>query len=204
VLVSGTGLSQDISVELPARSAFSASATTIPRAAADEFYLFLRYCPSSEEVVHDAFTLRSGTATLKIPLVAKSKVVRDDLAPPSDYYDSAIGMQAAQLKTALYNIIKGHKETSYANAWQMFGVYDVRPECDGSMAYRSVWDIYTDRPGCLPDNSLCTPGFVNPPGSPCAGFKVLRLGADQTTSGSSGSEEGKFYEREHSFPKSWW
>ncbi len=86
----------------------------------------------------------------------------------SDYYREASGQQGAGLKTALYNIITGHTERSYANLWDDFTNTDVRE--DGK-----VWDMYS---------SVTDFTFVN---DQCGNY----------------SGEGDCYNREHSFPKSW-
>ncbi|MCK5029165.1 MAG: endonuclease [Bacteroidales bacterium] len=89
---------------------------------------------------------------------------------PDGYYDTADGKEGYELKTALYNIIKGHTSVSYTpGVWNAFYTTDVR--ADGK-----VWDTYSD----------CN----------------FTLGDDQD-SGSGGSSECEFYNREHSFPKSW-
>ncbi len=56
---------------------------------------------------------------------------------PQGYYDAAIGKTGAELKTALYNIIKGHTAISYTGLWTAFQTTDKRP--DGK-----VWDMYSN------------------------------------------------------------
>lgn len=93
---------------------------------------------------------------------------------PSDYYVSASGQKAAALKTALYNIIKDHTELSYADLWTAFYKTDVRSD-------DKVWDIYSDIPNGTPQY-------------------LYSFGDNQC---GSYSEEGDCYNREHSFPRSW-
>jgi len=96
---------------------------------------------------------------------------------PAGYYDGANGKTGAELKTALYNIIKcnyenpseDHTELSYSALWTAFQYTDKRS--DGK-----VWDMY----------SSCNFTFVT----------------DQDN-GSGGANECEKYNREHSFPKSW-
>ena len=57
--------------------------------------------------------------------------------PPSGYYNTASGKTGAQLKTALYNIIKGHTVISYDNLYNAYKTTDDKP--DGS-----VWDMYSN------------------------------------------------------------
>nr|WP_319400622.1 endonuclease [uncultured Carboxylicivirga sp.] len=93
---------------------------------------------------------------------------------PTGYYSSAEGKSGYELKTALFNIIKGHTEQSYNSLWTHFKTTDKK--ADGT-----VWDMYSDVPG----------------GSPSY---VYTFGNDQC---GQYSGEGSCYNREHSFPKSW-
>lgn len=96
---------------------------------------------------------------------------------PTGYYNNAQGKSGAALKTALFNIIKGHTKKTYDYLWTAFQSTDKRSD-DAS----KVWDMYSDIPGSTPPY-LYT--FIT----------------DQC--GSAGAE-GDCYSREHSFPKSWW
>lgn len=93
---------------------------------------------------------------------------------PAGYYDSAAGLSGTTLKTALYNIIKDHTVISYTDLWTAYYTTDDKP---GNI----VWDMYSD----------------NPSGTTAYTFT---LGSDQC--GSYGGE-GDCYNREHSFPASW-
>ena len=97
---------------------------------------------------------------------------------PSGYYDSAQGKTGSDLKTALHNIIKNPSVDSYSDLWTDFTKTDVDNyyENDGS-----VLDIYSE----------------NPSGSDPYNFSYT---SDQC---GSYSAEGDCYNREHSFPKSW-
>ena len=97
------------------------------------------------------------------------------LAQPANYYNSANGLTGNQLKVALHNIIKGHTFISYSQIWNAYWSTDKK----GSGI---VWDMYSDRPGG-------TPAYT------------YYLGQDQC--GSSCTEEGDCYNREHSWPQSW-
>ncbi len=94
--------------------------------------------------------------------------------PSEGYYDEAEGKCGEALRTALYGIIHDHTQLSYKELWSAFYDTDVKP--DGT-----IWDMYSDIPGG-------TPPYVFYPGD------------DQC--GNYGSE-GDCYNREHSFPKSW-
>lgn len=95
-------------------------------------------------------------------------------AQPANYYNSANGLTGNQLKVALHNIIKGHSSISYAQLWNAFWSTD-------NKGNGVVWDMYSDRPnGTSP--------------------YVYYLGEDQC---GNYSGEGDCYNREHSWPSSW-
>ena len=95
-------------------------------------------------------------------------------AQPANYYNSANGLTGNQLKVALHNIIKGHTTVSYANLWTAFWSTD-------NKGNGVVWDMYSDRPGGTPPY-------------------IYYLGQDQC---GNYSNEGDCYNREHSWPQSW-
>lgn len=94
--------------------------------------------------------------------------------PPANYYTPAQGLTGIQLQVALHNIIDAHEVQSYSSLWTHFQTTDKKS--DGS-----VWDMYSDIPGS------------NPP-------YVFAFVTDQC--GNYGGE-GDCYNREHSWPKSW-
>ncbi len=93
---------------------------------------------------------------------------------PPGYYDPAIGKTGAELQAALHNIIKDHTVKSYDYIWTGFQTTD--DKTDGT-----VWDMYSDIPGGTPPY-------------------VYHFVTDQC--GNYGAE-GDCYNREHSWPKSW-
>lgn len=93
---------------------------------------------------------------------------------PSNYYNSANGLTGNSLKVALHNIIKGHTSISYGQIWNAFWSTD-------NKGNGIVWDMYSDRPN------------GNSP-------YVYYLGQDQC---GTYSGEGDCYNREHSWPSSW-
>lgn len=95
-------------------------------------------------------------------------------AQPAGYYNSANGLTGNQLKVALHDIVKGHSSVTYANLWTAFWSTD-------NKGNGVVWDMYSDNPN------------GNPP-------YTYYLGQDQCGSYSS---EGDCYNREHSWPQSW-
>ena len=93
---------------------------------------------------------------------------------PSNYYNSANGLSGNALKLALHNIIKGHTSISYSATMDAFWSTD-------NKGNGVVWDMYSDRPGGTPPY-------------------VYHLGQDNCGSYDS---EGDCYNREHSWPQSW-
>ena len=93
---------------------------------------------------------------------------------PPHYYDSAVGDTGVVMKMALHNIIKGHTVRSYSQLWTDFKSTDKK-------ANGKVWDIYSDIPGGTPPYEFT--------------FVTDQCGSYQN--------EGDCYNREHSFPKSW-
>ncbi|MEJ2045534.1 MAG: endonuclease [Reinekea sp.] len=94
------------------------------------------------------------------------------------YYSSASGLTGYPLKTALYNIIRGHSSRSYNSLWTFYSSYeqDNYYENDGS-----IIDIYSERPYSS-DPYRFTPGSDQ-----CGTYR----------------NEGDCYNREHSFPRGW-
>ena len=93
---------------------------------------------------------------------------------PSNYYNSANGLTGNQLKSALHNIIKGHTSISYSNILNAFWSTD-------NKGNGIVWDMYSDRPSGTPPYTF-------------------DLGQAQC---GSYDNEGDCYNREHSWPQSW-
>jgi endonuclease I len=93
---------------------------------------------------------------------------------PTGYYDRAAGQSGEQLKTELHYIISGHTVRTYTNLWTDFLSTDKKDN-------GKVWDMYSD----VPDG---TPAYE------------WTFGSNQC---GNYSGEGSCYNREHSFPKSW-
>ena len=94
--------------------------------------------------------------------------------PPPGYYDSTFGLSGEPLREALRDIIDNHSVQTYGSLWGHMQNTDDRP--DGK-----VWDIYSDVPG---------------PNEPY----LYNFGSDQC---GTYSGEGDCFNREHSFPQSW-
>ncbi len=97
----------------------------------------------------------------------------------SDYYSSIGNETCASLKTALYNLINNHTVVSYASLWTHYQTTDDHLNDSGTEVI--LWDMYSDNPGGS-ENEFT--------------FVTEQCGTYQT--------EGDCYNREHSFPKSWW
>jgi|WetSurMetagenome_2_1015567.scaffolds.fasta_scaffold00037_1 endonuclease I len=95
-------------------------------------------------------------------------------AQPAGYYDSATGLNGTALQQALHDIIDNHTSCTYADLWTYFQSTDKRS--DGK-----VWDMYSDIPSGTPAYSYV---FIT---NQCGNY----------------NSEGDCYNREHSFPKSW-
>jgi len=93
---------------------------------------------------------------------------------PAGYYNSAAGLTGSPLQVALHNIIKNHTTISYNNLWTAYQKTDVKPN-------GKVWDIYSDVPSGIPPYEFT--------------FSTDQCGNYST--------EGDCYNREHSWPQSW-
>ena len=91
-----------------------------------------------------------------------------------NYYISTIDLSGAELKTALYNKISGHSVISYSGLWNTYSTTD-------NFYNGKVWDIYS--------TNICglTPYDFAFGTNQCGNY----------------SKEGDCYNREHSFPQSW-
>ncbi len=93
---------------------------------------------------------------------------------PTNYYSGTETINGQELKTALFYIIKDHNALSYADLWSAF--YDTDRKPNGK-----VWDMYSDKPGQTPPYEYT---FFS---DQCGNY----------------NSENDCYNREHSFPKSW-
>lgn len=95
--------------------------------------------------------------------------------PPAAYYNSAAGLYGEALQAALHNIIDNHQVQSYGSLHAHFEATDKKPD-------NTVWDMYSDVPAGTPPYVY---HFTS--GDQCGNY----------------SREGDCYNREHSWPKSW-
>lgn len=97
---------------------------------------------------------------------------------PTGYYVTAQGLTGYALKTELYNIIKGHNSQGYSAIWNF---YDSASRDTSFENDNSILDRYSE----------------NPAGQDSFSYVAV---SDQC---GTYSNEGDCYNREHSFPKSW-
>lgn len=95
-------------------------------------------------------------------------------AQPAGYYNNAQHLNGQNLRAALHDIIKNHTVIGYSGLWSAYQQTDKKPN-------GKVWDMYSDKPGQTPPYEY-------------------KFGSDQCGNYNS---EGDCYNREHSFPKSY-
>ncbi len=93
---------------------------------------------------------------------------------PAGYYNGTGSLSGTALQQALHNIIDNHTSVSYSSIWNHIQNTD-------KTSNNKVWDMYSDTPGSTPPY-------------------VYSFATDQCGSYSS---EGDCYNREHSWPQSW-
>lgn len=94
---------------------------------------------------------------------------------PSGYYNGAEGKTGAELKTALYNIIKGHTDKGYNYLYTMYTTTDNLPT-------NKVWDMYSIKADGTADYF-----YNHSSGDQCGTY----------------NSEADCYNREHTFCDSW-
>ncbi len=95
------------------------------------------------------------------------------------YYASVGNETCADLKTLLHHLIDNHTVVSYSSLWTHYQTTDDHLNDNGNEVI--VWDVYSDNPTGA-ENEFT---FV---AEQCGNY----------------GQEGDCYNREHSFPKSWW
>ncbi|MFH1852941.1 MAG: endonuclease [Candidatus Neomarinimicrobiota bacterium] len=125
-------------------------------------------------LMNTIYTARLRRTAIAMLLALALVPARADV--PAGYYNPANGLTKTALQVALHGIIDNHTDLDYAYLWTAFQSTDKKPN-------GKVWDMYSDIPG----------------GTPPYEFTFIQ---DQDI-GSGGTTEGDVYNREHSWPKSW-
>ncbi len=94
---------------------------------------------------------------------------------PAGYYDAASGLSGKALQQALHDAIDNHRIIPYDSLYICFRKTDVKNDS-------IVWDMYSDKPGKTPAYL-----YYYGKGKECGNY----------------DSEADCYNREHSFPKSW-
>lgn len=94
------------------------------------------------------------------------------------YYAATGGLSGDALKTALYKLIKEHRSQSYSALWSFYSTYEQDQYYENDA---SIVDIYSERPNAR------DPYLFTPSSDQCGSY----------------TGEGDCYNREHSFPRSW-
>jgi len=126
-----------------------------------------------------SITFFNNTTAQNTTYSKKEKSYVSSTKMPANYYSSIGNETCETLKTALYDLIKGHTVVDYGDLWTHYQTTDDHLNDAGTQTI--VWDMYSD----------------NPSGSE----NEFTFGSDQC---GSYNGEGQCYNREHSFPKSWW
>lgn len=94
-----------------------------------------KYFLLADKLIKNNQTIKMKRTLLLFLLVTILVITKAQI--PAGYYDNASGKTGAELKTALYNIIKGHTVVSYGDLYNVYKTSDAKP--DGS-----VWDMYSN------------------------------------------------------------
>lgn len=132
-----------------------------------------------EEIVYiDNLTvMETGEATVPAPLLPPPAIGQDSEALKA-YYQSAEEKTGFELKTALYGIIKGHTTKTYSDLWTFMSTYSLDTYYEND---NTILDMYTEIPSASDSFNFA------PVVKQCGNYGA----------------EGDCYNREHSFPKSW-
>ncbi len=158
-------------------SGFSRSLNLIPLSGTiTSTTIFVRFSPSTTGSASGSIINSSAGSTSQSIAVTGNCITWGIPSSPVNYYNTATG-RGATLKTNLHTKISGHSAVSYTpGVWNAFATSDV--QLNGK-----VWDIYSTSLDTIPPYEFT---FVT----------------DQDN-GSGGGSEGDKYNREHSFPQSW-
>jgi len=182
--VSATSLTADLVITAPNgfeislnyKYGYSKSVTIVPvSGTVATTSVFVRFSPSATGSFSGSVVNSSVGSTSQNVSVSGTGIAWAIPSSPSNYYGTITTQRDAALKTALYTkISSGNTIGTYASIWTSFATTDVQPN-------GKVWDIYSARFDTVSpyDYTMST--------DQCGSYSV----------------EGDCYNREHSFPKSW-
>ncbi len=136
--------------------------------------IFVRFYPTSASSYVGNISHSSTGALTKVVAVQAQGIAKD----LGTYYSSITATGGEALYTQLHKAINSHTSLSYSSIWSHF--YSTDPKYNGK-----VWDIYSDRQDQEPPYEYT-------------------FGDDQQGADPVPDQEGHVYNREHSFPVSWW
>jgi len=134
--------------------------------------IFVRFFPGAEGGASAAIRHEYPAAATRLVALTGTATA---CQIPEAYYSTATSA-GSELKTQLHDIIKEHREQTYASLWTHFET------TDATFAGK-VWDIYSDLP--------------------CAEPPYLYTFVTDQDRGMHGSAENQVFNREHSMPVSW-
>jgi len=164
----------DFKISLDCHNGFASSITLNPTDGnIHNIRVFVRFFPQSLGPKNGTITHASGAATVRAVSVSGSGIPS---TIPVSYYTTATGF-GQLLKTQLHNIINNHTILAYSSLWGHF------QKTDATFS-DNVWDMYSDIPCQAPPY-------------------LFNFGSPHQDTGSGGTIEGQHFNREHSFPRSW-
>jgi endonuclease I/uncharacterized protein (DUF2147 family) len=132
-----------------------------------------------EEIVYiDNLTVMEAGVAVEPTVLTTPPAISQDPVALAAYYDGAKDKSGFELKTALYDIIKGHNTQTYGDLWTFMSTYSLDTYYEND---NSILDIYTENPSASDSFNFTSTN------DQCGNYSV----------------EGDCYNREHSFPKSW-
>lgn len=183
-VLSGTGISAVIVLQAPEHYELSTSYTTAysnriqlnaTGGTLSSTTVYVRFSPYVNGSQSGTVSCSSaGSNTVNINVSGTATATPASGTGAATYYNSIGISSGSALKTALYNRILGHSVTSYSGLWGTYSTTD-------ALYNGKVWDIYSTR--------------LDAPSPYEYTFSTQQCGTY--------SIEGDCYNREHSFPQSW-
>jgi endonuclease I len=185
ISISANSLSANLQIQVPSgfeislqyRQGYTSSLTlTATGGNINPTTIYIRFSPSVVGLQNGLVSFASSASATQNISVTGTGINWGIPTAPANYYSTATG-SATALKTALHSKISGHTVQSYTpGVWNAFYTTDVQPN-------GKVWDIYSTRFDTVSPYEFA-------------------LGTDQDN-GTGGTSEGQKYNREHSFPQSY-